>query len=148
MKELTFQVRFQELRANGDDFDTVKETDTQFDFMLNRNAEDEEQVFVGVSAFTKWTFTSNSSAIMQCVCGAFPKAFLITDMSFDEYITVVEAAIGQINLDLPSYLSETSLPNTLQLENLNQVKYRDKMKDLYEKFKNSSPDTPISTYEN
>jgi hypothetical protein len=148
MKELTFEVRFQELRTNGDNFKDVKETETEFHFMLNRNPDDEEQVFVGVSAFTKWTFASDSSAIIQCVCAAFPKAFLITDMTFDEYVTVVEAAIGQINLDLPSYLSGTPLPDTLQIENLNQAKYLDTMRTLYDEFKSGNPDTAISTFEN
>jgi len=83
---------------------------------------------------------------MQCVCGAFPKAFLITDMTFDEYVTVVEAAIGQINLDLPTYIIETPLPETLQIENLNQAKYFDTMKALYDEFKSGYPDTPRSTF--
>jgi len=39
MKELTFEVRFQELRTNGDDFKDVKGTNTEFQFMLNRNPE-------------------------------------------------------------------------------------------------------------
>ena len=146
MKILSFEVRFQELRINGEIFDNLIKTETEFNFGLNRNPEDQEETFVGVSAFTKWDFQSGSSAIMQCVCGAFPKAFLITEMSFEEYITLVEAAIGEINLKLPEYLENTPLPNTLEIENLNKQFDKEKMKELFENFKDHDGSTPISTF--
>lgn len=53
MKPPDIEARFYGLRKSGNDFTQLIATETDFNSMLDRNPEDEEDVFVGVSAFTE-----------------------------------------------------------------------------------------------